>query len=961
MYLRFSLAFLVVMTAGGYAGYRIGTQQAEFVLPFGNGSTAELEPRDEFVPLERLGLSDGARRATDTGSPFAGFPDRALGFVSCVHSPEGDRPVDLLLSSARAFPYIELDGAMRIVVSPADQLNQGRAATEDRAGKDRAVSGQVAGREPASADSVDPGALGGGTNWRETFLVGARLVAVEGKPVRTTEEYEAAYANHHDYVLIRYTLEVPGVEHPVEFIIWKVDWTRAGLIFASGLAVALLGLVVIYLQPGTYSARGFLFFAVTLGIFSMFRAIPPLYRTPAEAVTFSLLMVAMPAATGIFLATFSPLRQLFPRPRRVAVVLVIWGVGIWLLSQATQPGITRLAPGAPFMLWALTMLVFVLLPLPSDYLIRWSGVPLGAMDRQRGKTIRLATLVAFLPIAVQTVYQEITKNSGWVWVDLCTLLFPAIVAFAVLRRGLLVVDEIVLHGLVLLLLSACVGVGYSGVLALSSKLAPQVGFMDSGMFSGFLLGVLTFSAGGVQLASRRWVSERMNRLPQEYESLLTNYEDETLTIIDPQPFCDWLAPAISKATGGAQAAVFVCKPGRPGKWWLAARTGEWRSGPHAQVIGSVLDIAATEKAMIARDALLDDIEHAGQRRELAAAFRDLRASLLFPLVYESEVWGVLAIGDRPCLRPFRPSELLALKRLVEQAAVRMRAAAQRAILQRQNRRASSPRIAQIYPEYPPHIGAYRIDRALGRGGMAFVYRGWREGRPYAIKVPNLTVQGDVTLMKRFAQEARTLLRLRHPHVLTVDKVGDEGGEPWIAMEYLPMGTLADLLKQGEKIPDALARSLTRQVALGLAAAQGEGIIHRDIKPANIFFISADTVKVGDFGLAKVGDMTTLTTITKLMGTPGYMAPEIWENKGADWASDQYALGVTFFEMLTGERPFKADSMVGLMKCHVFMSAPDVRSRGVEASASTVAVLARMLAKEPEDRFSSYAELVAALA
>jgi serine/threonine-protein kinase len=371
-----------------------------------------------------------------------------------------------------------------------------------------------------------------------------------------------------------------------------------------------------------------------------------------------------------------------------------------------------------------------------------------------------------------------------------------------------------------------------------------------------------------------------------------------------------------------------------------------------------LNLAFAEKAMIARDVILDDLDHAAHRPGLAAAFREMRASLLFPFVYEPEVWGVLAIGDRPNLKPYRRSEHVALKRVAEQAAVRLRDAYRRIRTSKFPR--SGPRVAEMAPEFPPHIGGYRIDRFLGKGGMAVVFRGWSEGRPYAIKVPNLAVQNDATMMSRFAHEARALRRLRHPHVITVDEVGDESGEPWIAMEYLPMGTLADHLKKVGPVEEALARTLTRQLALGLAAAQGENIIHRDVKPHNIFFISSDTVKLGDFGLAKVGDMTTLTTMTKLMGTPGYIGPEIWENKGADWASDQYALGITFYEMIAGERPFKADSVVGIMKSHLFMPPPDIRERCEGVSAHTSSVLIRMLAKKPADRFSSYAELVAAL-
>lgn len=928
-----ALSFIVVTV---YVGVRLESLHRQFQPPVEVNAEGELVPRAEFAPLERLGVAEPARvvDAASGSGPASriGVDHPAFHGVGIRDEEAASGRRELLFSSAPAFPELSLDEDCRVVEPPLFQLNSGRPGAEAHAVE--------------SAHSLFQGAL---------------LTAVEGRPVQTRDEYRAAFDSHRDFLLIRYSLLPPGHEAPVEFVVWKVDWSRVALIYFSGLAIGLLGLLVIYLQPGTYSARGFLLFCMGVALFSFLRSIPPIFRSPTDGWTFSVMMALLPMACAVFLVTFSPLRLVFNRPAIVAGGVLIWGAALFVLNQIDHPGFSYFGGGRSMMLWILTMLVLIVVPLPADYLMRWAGVPVGAMDRQRGETIRLATLVAFLPLALQTIYQEVTKHHGWVWVDLCTLLFPIIVAFAVLRRGLLVIDEIVLHGLFLLLLSAGVGLVYSGSMGLLSYLAPRIDIFGSGSFQGFLLGALTFSAGGVQLASRRWVSEHLNRLPQKYETLLGGAEEQTLTFIDPMPFCGEMSESVASVTGGAPVKIFLCTPDRPGHWWLAARTGKSAPGPRSGIIAPALNLTAEEKGMIARDVLLDELIFAPRRDELAAAFRELGASLLFPMLYGTEVWGVMAVGDRPNLKPLRPSEQAALKRVVQQTAIRMREASRRIVLQRQNRRLSRPRIAELYPDHPPRIGSYRIDRTLGRGGMAVVFRGWREGRPYALKVPNLTVQGDMTMMRRFAHEARTLRRLRHPHIITVDEVGDEAGEPWIAMEYLPMGTLADHLKREGKVPEDLARTIMRQVALGLAAAQAEDVIHRDIKPQNIFFVSFDTVKVGDFGLAKVGDMTTLTTITKLMGTPGYIAPEIWENKPADWAADQYALGVTFYEALAGEKPFQSDSMIGLMKSHIFMPPPDIRTKDDSISNATAALVNRILAKDPDDRFRSYAELVAALA
>lgn len=932
-------AALFVLT-GGYVGLRLEGLHREFHPPVAFSPQGDLVPRAEYAPLERLGLTgpvhvieaqaDGLMPSSR--SSLMGVQHPAFHALALRNGDGSTGHRELLMSSAPSFPALSLDDDCRVVEPPLFQLNPGRIAAEPE--------------QVASAKS---------------FFQGAHLTAVEGRPVETLEDYRAAFNNHRDFLLIRYSLVPSGWEDPVEFVIWKVDWTRVALIYFSGAAIGLLGLLVIYLQPGTYSARGFLLFCIGVALFSFLRSIPPIYRTQTDGWAFSVMMALLPMACAVFLVTFSPLRLVFSRPRVVATALMGWGAALFILNQLDHPGLSYFGGGRSMMLWILTMLGLIVIPFPADYLVRLLGVPVGSMDRQRGKTIRLATLVAFLPLAIQTVYQEITKHHGWVWVDLCTLLFPIIVAFAVLRRGLLVIDEIVLHGLFLVLLLAGMGLIYSGMMGLLSYLALRIDVFGNGSFQGFLLGVLTFSAGGVQLASRRWVSEHLNRLPDDYERLLEGTEGDTLAFIDPLPYCDEMSDSVASVTGGAPVKIFLCTPDRPGHWWLAARTGESLRGPRAGAIAPALDLAAAEKTMIARDVLLDDLNFASRREELTGAFRELGASLLFPMLYESEVWGIMAVGDRPSLKPFRPSEQVALKRVAHQTAGRMREISRRLVLQRHNRGVSRPRIAELYPDFPPRIGDYRIDRSLGSGGMAVVLRGWREGRPYAIKVPNLSVQRDTTMMRRFAHEARTLRRLRHAHIITVDEIGDEAGEPWIAMEYLPMGTLADHLKKEGTLPEDLGRSITRQVALGLAAAQAEDVIHRDIKPRNIFFVSSDTVKVGDFGLAKVGNMTTLTTMPKLLGTPRYIAPEIWENKGADWASDQYALGVTFYELLVGETPFQTDSMISLLKSHIFMPPPDIRTRDESISDPTAAVVNRMLAKDPEDRFRSYAELVAALA
>jgi serine/threonine-protein kinase len=138
------------------------------------------------------------------------------------------------------------------------------------------------------------------------------------------------------------------------------------------------------------------------------------------------------------------------------------------------------------------------------------------------------------------------------------------------------------------------------------------------------------------------------------------------------------------------------------------------------------------------------------------------------------------------------------------------------------------------------------------------------------------------------------------------------------------------------------------------------VVHRDVKPRNIFLDELDQAKIGDFGIARVEDGTTLTTHPHRMGTPAYMSPEACAGRQLDWRSDQYSLGVTLFELLTGERPFKGQHVGQIIAQHLAADAPRVEALRPDLCAGIGDVVARMMAKKPERRFSSYQELAAAL-
>ena len=223
------------------------------------------------------------------------------------------------------------------------------------------------------------------------------------------------------------------------------------------------------------------------------------------------------------------------------------------------------------------------------------------------------------------------------------------------------------------------------------------------------------------------------------------------------------------------------------------------------------------------------------------------------------------------------------------------------------------------------IDRYQIVSELGSGGMATVYKAFdtRLERYIALKLITNTQQNSGTFLKRFKREAVSLAKLSHPNIVKVHDYGESQGRPYIVMEYLPNGTLKKFMGQPLKYQQAAKLLLPIAEALGYAHEQG--IIHRDIKPANILLTSQDIPMVSDFGIAKVLARDTgeqLTQVGTGIGTPTYMSPEQGQGKEIDARTDVYALGVVFYEMITGKKPYEAPTPTGIFWKQMTEPLPD---------------------------------------
>jgi tetratricopeptide (TPR) repeat protein len=255
------------------------------------------------------------------------------------------------------------------------------------------------------------------------------------------------------------------------------------------------------------------------------------------------------------------------------------------------------------------------------------------------------------------------------------------------------------------------------------------------------------------------------------------------------------------------------------------------------------------------------------------------------------------------------------------------------------------------------IPGYSIEREIGRGGMARVYLAVQRkfGRLVAVKVVSPEYTSDPSFGKRFVREARIIAQLSHPNIVQVHDAGVHEQCYYLVMEYLRGGDLNRRLKRGLHMQAAI--SVVKDIARGLDTAHAKGYVHRDIKPENILFREDGSAVLSDFGIARViSTGASMTQHGTVVGTPQYMSPEQASGRPLDGRSDIYSLGVVFFRMLTGEVPYKADSAVAVGIRHLQDPIPRLPSH----LAPLQSVIDRFLAKKPEARFQTGAEIIAAL-
>lgn len=263
-------------------------------------------------------------------------------------------------------------------------------------------------------------------------------------------------------------------------------------------------------------------------------------------------------------------------------------------------------------------------------------------------------------------------------------------------------------------------------------------------------------------------------------------------------------------------------------------------------------------------------------------------------------------------------------------------------------------------------GHYTVLRELGAGGMGVVYHCRDEflQREIAIKMLLPELMSDDDTVDIFRLEARLAAQLEHPNIVTIHNIGIENKESkvhhYIAMEFLPGGSLKQRIESDEAIPLEQSLEWMKQMTTGVNYAHKRGVVHQDIKPDNVFITHEGNLKIGDFGLALIASGVAVERAVQGKGTPAYMSPELCRGDPQDYRSDIYSLGAVFYELLTREKPYKASGMIEMAMKHATAAVPSAKKVNPQVPDVLDKAIQKMMAKIPDERFGSLAEVLTLL-
>lgn len=253
---------------------------------------------------------------------------------------------------------------------------------------------------------------------------------------------------------------------------------------------------------------------------------------------------------------------------------------------------------------------------------------------------------------------------------------------------------------------------------------------------------------------------------------------------------------------------------------------------------------------------------------------------------------------------------------------------------------------------------YRIESVLGEGGMATVYEAFDiiSKKVVAIKIIKEDVMANPINLSRFEREARAAASLNHQNIVKVISLGTHKGRPYMANEFVKGQTLRDALDRQTKYPPLEACDIMYQLCSAIIHAHSHQVIHRDIKPQNIYITPDGTIKLGDFGIATFENSARLTRSESIVGSVHYLAPEVSRGHPASFQSDIYAIGITFFELITGRVPFDDDTPVSVAIMHIKEKFPSPKKYIASTPKEIERIIMKSCKKDPKDRYRSVFDL-----
>lgn len=261
-------------------------------------------------------------------------------------------------------------------------------------------------------------------------------------------------------------------------------------------------------------------------------------------------------------------------------------------------------------------------------------------------------------------------------------------------------------------------------------------------------------------------------------------------------------------------------------------------------------------------------------------------------------------------------------------------------------------------------GRYKIIKQIGRGGMADVYLAKDlilDGEEVAVKVLRTNFQTDSVAVARFQREAKAMAELDHPHIVRITDIGEEDGQQYLAMEYVAGQDLKEYIKQHAPLSNREAVRIMGEILLAMRLAHARGIVHRDLKPQNVILTPSGSAKVTDFGIAVAFAETSLTQTNSMLGSVHYLSPEQARGSKATVQSDIYAMGIIFYEMLTGHIPYDGDSAVTIALQHFQKPLPSIIEENPNVPQSLENVVLKATAKKLTDRYKTVGEMYTDLA